>query len=59
MKMRKANLFKLIGPLIYMLICLINKFIIEVPDVIYIATIIISIGFLLSGLLLSQQNKTF
>lgn len=58
MKMRKANLFKLIGPLIYMLICLINKFIIEVPDVIYIVAIIIFVKWILWTFIISK-NKTF
>lgn len=56
MKIRKANLFKLIGPLIYILTHLINKLIIEIPDIIYIPIIIISIGFLFSGFLLSKRN---
>lgn len=58
MKMRKANLFKVIVPLIYMLICPINKFIIEVPDVIYIVAIIIFIKWILWTFIISK-NKTF
>ena len=56
MKTRKANLLKLIGPLIYILTYFINKLIIEIPDIIYITVIIISIGFLFSGFLLSLQK---
>lgn len=54
--MEKVSLFKRIGPLIYILTYLINRFIIKVPDLIYIAMIIIAGGFLLSGILLSRNN---
>ena len=57
--MKKEDLFKIIGPLIYILAYFINKLIIKIPDTIYMVIIIISIGFLLSGLLLSYKKKTF
>lgn len=54
--MTKSKLYKIIAPLIYLFIYLLNKFIIKVTDVIYIVAIIIAIGFLLGGIFLSQKE---
>lgn len=52
-KSNKSNLFKMLGPLIYVLTYVINKYVIELPNIIYIPILIIAIIFLIIGILLS------
>ena len=53
----KKSLFPTIGIIMYMILSIVNKFIVKVPDYIYISVGLLSIILIIIGLIKDRKNK--
>ncbi|MDR0958140.1 MAG: hypothetical protein LBM16_02900 [Clostridiales bacterium] len=57
--MKNRNLFLRIGILIFIVVKMINKFIVEISDPIYIMVLLISIAFVIIGMIRTKNITTY
>lgn len=56
--MKKSNIFTLVGMLIYLILTIIDRFILKIANYIYIPIMIIGIIFLIVGIVENRKNKS-
>lgn len=54
---KESNILLVIALIIYILLKIINKFIINIPDIIYVAVMLIVIGIIISAVRTQKEGK--
>jgi len=55
--MKSNEILKILGFGIYIVTSLINRFVVFIPDVVYIPIAVVSIGLIIAGLVVGKKNK--
>lgn len=55
--MKKGNIFTSIGMLIYLVISIIDRFVLKIADYIYIPIMIVGIILIIIGIIQNRKNK--
>lgn len=55
--MKSNDILKILGFGVYIVTSLINRFVVFIPDAVYIPIAVVSIGLIIAGLVVGKKNK--
>lgn len=55
--MKSNEILKILGFGVYIVTSLINRFVVFIPDAVYIPIAVVSLGMIIAGLIIGKKNK--